>query len=283
MGKDAKQTIFVNVLLKSGDKVMLVRRSEKERLLPGYYELPGGRVDLGETLEHAAKRKIIKELGVSIDEPSYHISLARVDQKGPYVRVFFIADFDGSSELSLAENYQEVIFVDKKTTLSKQIASDAKSALDVYFSTGDDKETTFNKTQMYTIFTDGGSRGNPGPSAAAFIIYNQAGKRIHVGGEYIGITTNNQAEYTAVLLALESAKKILEPIDIIQMRIDSLLVVNQMNGMYKIKNRELWPLHQKIRELMGYFSEVTFIHIPREQNISADGKVNSILNKQQNS
>lgn len=275
-----KQTIFVNVLLLKDGKVLLVRRSDNERLLPGYYELPGGRVELGETLEHAAKRKLLKELGVVCEVNSYHMSLARVDQKGPYVRVFFIADMPTDAELKLADNYSEVIFVDKKSTSNKQIASDAKSAMDVYFVNNADKNTAYNKTQQYVIYTDGGSRGNPGPSAAAYLIYDQAGKRLESGGEYIGIATNNQAEYTAVLLALKAARQVLQPIDILQLRVDSLLVVNQMNGMYKIKNRELWPLHQQIRELMGYFSEVTFVHIPREQNTAADGKVNSILNKQ---
>ncbi|HET6747613.1 MAG TPA: ribonuclease HI family protein, partial [Candidatus Saccharimonadales bacterium] len=125
------------------------------------------------------------------------------------------------------------------------------------------------------IYADGGSRGNPGPSASGFVIMNDQEHVIHEGGMYLGITTNNQAEYHGVRLALEKALEM--GVKTVDFRLDSLLVVNQMNGIYKIKNRDLWPIHERIQELVREFDKVTFTHVRREFNQLADGMVNKIL------
>lgn len=125
------------------------------------------------------------------------------------------------------------------------------------------------------LFTDGGSRGNPGPSASSYVIMDMSGVVIKKSGIYQGITTNNQAEYQAVKIGLEEAKKIgaLE----IEVYMDSLLVVNQMKGIFKVKNRDLWPIHEAIKEIIKSFKKVTFTHVPRELNKLADAEVNEIL------
>ncbi len=125
------------------------------------------------------------------------------------------------------------------------------------------------------LFTDGGSRGNPGPSASAYVIMDMSDVVIKKSGIYQGITTNNQAEYQAVKIGLEEAKKLgaLE----ITVYMDSLLVVNQMKGIFKVKNRDLWPIHEAIKELIKSFKKVSFTHVPRELNKLADAEVNEIL------
>jgi len=129
------------------------------------------------------------------------------------------------------------------------------------------------------IYTDGGSRGNPGPSATGYVIMGRNLEIIESGGEYIGITTNNQAEYQAVKIALVEAKKY-KP-DNIEFRIDSLLVVNQMKGLYKIKNRDLWPINDSIKRLIEESStKISFVHVSRDLNLLADQKVNEVLDNQ---
>lgn len=127
------------------------------------------------------------------------------------------------------------------------------------------------------LFTDGGSRGNPGPSALGYVILNMEGVTIAEGGRYLGITTNNQAEYQAVKTGLEEAKKL--GARTVGIFMDSLLVVNQMKGIFKIKNRDLWPIHEAIRELVKSFDSVSFTHIPRELNRAADAQVNKTLDE----
>ncbi len=129
------------------------------------------------------------------------------------------------------------------------------------------------------LYTDGGSRGNPGPSASGFVLLDKDDVVVEKGGEYLGITTNNQAEYQAVKLGLETAKKL--GARKVHGHMDSLLVVNQMNGIFKIKNRELWPIHQAIKDLKESFESVTFAHVPREMNKLADEQVNIILDSEE--
>lgn len=125
------------------------------------------------------------------------------------------------------------------------------------------------------IFTDGGSRGNPGQAAYGFIVKDE-GKIMKRGFSPIGITTNNVAEYTAVIEALKFLQK--ENVtDELNFFIDSLLVVSQLSGKFKVKNAAIRDLVLKVKELEASFQKITYTHIPREQNKEADALVNLAL------
>lgn len=136
-----------------------------------------------------------------------------------------------------------------------------------------------HRAELETIklFVDGGSRGNPGPSAAGFVILDQKNKIVKKQSSYLGITTNNQAEYQALKAGLESALEI--GAQKVQVHMDSLLVVNQMKGIFKVRNRDLWPVHESVKKLTSLFKSATFSHIPRELNREADAMVNEELDK----
>jgi ribonuclease HI len=129
------------------------------------------------------------------------------------------------------------------------------------------------------VFADGGSRGNPGPSASGYVIMDMEDNVLVDQGVYLGVTTNNQAEYTALKLALEECRKM--QAKKLEVYMDSLLVVKQMQGMFKIRNRDLWPIHQAITELVKDFKHVSFSHVPREFNKAADAAVNRALDEHQ--
>jgi ribonuclease HI len=125
------------------------------------------------------------------------------------------------------------------------------------------------------LFADGGSRGNPGKSASGYAILDVNDNVIMKGGVYLGITTNNQAEYQALRFGLEEARKLgAQEVDVYM---DSMLVVNQMKGVFKVKNRDLWPIHESIKEQVSKFKKVKFTHVPRELNKLADAEVNETL------
>ena len=128
------------------------------------------------------------------------------------------------------------------------------------------------------LYTDGGSRGNPGESACAYAICKMDGTVVEKSGYYIGIATNNQAEYYGFKSGLERCRDL--GIDEINLYSDSELVVNQMNGKYKVKNQELAPLNQEVKELVDSFEKVIITHIPRELNKITDSEVNRILDHQ---
>ena len=125
------------------------------------------------------------------------------------------------------------------------------------------------------LYADGGSRGNPGPSVSGYVLFDTQDKVLVDKGVYLGITTNNQAEYTALKLGLEEALAM--QVRTVHVYMDSLLVVNQMKGVFKVKNRDLWPIHEVIQQLVTQFAEVTFTHVPRELNRAADAAVNRAL------
>ncbi len=150
----------------------------------------------------------------------------------------------------------------------------------VSFSFSPLKEMTVIKNdspQTYKIYADGGSRGNPGPSASGFVIYDNKDNILVDEGVYLGITTNNQAEYRALLLALQEAQRM--NANRVNVFMDSLLVVNQMKGIFKVKNRDLWPIHDAIKQIIVSFDSITFTHVPRELNKMADAAVNRTLDQ----
>jgi ribonuclease HI len=125
------------------------------------------------------------------------------------------------------------------------------------------------------LYADGGSRGNPGPSASGYVLLGPDDTVIKKSGVYLGITTNNQAEYQALKLGLEEALKL--GAREVGVYMDSMLVVNQMKGIFKVKNRDLWPIHQAIKDIVAQFKQVDFSHVPRELNKLADAEVNDTL------
>jgi pterin-4a-carbinolamine dehydratase/ribonuclease HI len=140
------------------------------------------------------------------------------------------------------------------------------------------KVDTIEVHKEVKLFADGGSRGNPGPSASGYVVLDMHDKVIVERGVYLGITTNNQAEYQALKFGLEETLKL--GAREVSVFLDSLLVVNQMKGIFKVKNRDLWPIHDAIKEMVPKFKKVTFTHVPREFNKLADAEVNKMLDLQ---
>ena len=134
------------------------------------------------------------------------------------------------------------------------------------------RQQTHMAPEEVKVFSDGGSRGNPGPSSCGFVIQDMEDNVLVTRGLYMGITTNNQAEYNGLKMALEECAKL--GIRRIHAYMDSMLVANQMKGVFKVKNRDLWPMHDAAMRLVQQFEQVTFDHVPREFNKLADAAVN---------
>ena len=136
------------------------------------------------------------------------------------------------------------------------------------------------------VHTDGGSRGNPGPAAIGAVIeLASAGWRKEYG-EYIGETTNNEAEYRAVIFALKKLKALIGSDKCkessVQFLLDSELIVKQLNKEYKLKDKNIQNFFIEIWNLTFDFGEVYFVHVPREENTEADRIVNQVLDKETN-
>jgi len=125
------------------------------------------------------------------------------------------------------------------------------------------------------IYTDGASSGNPGPSSIGVVIQDGQGRVISRISRSIGHTTNNQAEYRAIIAALEEASRL--GAEEVEIRSDSELVVKQLKGRYRVKKATLRPLYQKVVQFIGSLETFTITHIPREQNAQADSLAHRAL------
>lgn len=140
------------------------------------------------------------------------------------------------------------------------------------------------KPEKIIVYTDGGARGNPGPAALGVAIKDVKGNLIKKYGETLGIKTNNEAEYSAIISALKKVKalygkektKTME----VEVHMDSELAERQLNGKYKIEEEKLFPLFIKVHNLMIDFGKISFKHVPREENKDADRMVNEALDKE---
>lgn len=283
------QRIAVRAIIRKDEKTLLLRRANGRPTILGRYELPGGKLGYGEQPEDALARHLKDETSLTIQTAQLFDVLTYIDHDDrdiQYVFILYLVSLGvGGSTIKLSQNYDKYLWKKMSDIHQEELTESAKLLLSISQQQIQSvkKEELISKDVIETtdissliIYSDGGSRGNPGPSASGFVIMNRQEDVIHQGGMYLGITTNNQAEYHGVRLGLEKALEM--GAKIVDFRLDSLLVVNQLNGIYQIKNRELWPINERIRELIRHFDKVTFTHVRREFNQLADGMVNKILN-----
>jgi len=282
------QRIAVRAIIRKDERTLLLRRANGRPSILGKFELPGGKLDYGEQPEDALGRYLEDEAGLTMQTAQLFDVLTYIDHDDrdmQYVFILYLVSLGvGGGKVRLSQNYDHYIWKKMSDIQQENLTESAKLLLGISQQDvqsvkkqeliSNDVTNTSDVSHLI-VYSDGGSRGNPGPSASGFIIMNSQEHVIHEGGMYLGITTNNQAEYHGVRLGLEKALEM--GTRTVDFRIDSMLVVNQMNGIYQIKNRDLWPIHERIKELVSKFEKVNFTHVRREFNQLADGMVNKIL------
>lgn len=289
-----KQRLSVRAIINEDGKVLLLKRNNGRATILGKYELPGGKLGYGEQPEDALRRYLHDDAGLHIQASQLFDAVTYIDHDDREIQygviTYIVTLAQQRHPMKLSGNYSKYKW-HSMSNIQQSELTDLTQLLLGIIQQEELTDQTLQKTQLndankstddaITIYSDGGSRGNPGPSAAGFVVLNNRQEVIDEGGEYLGITTNNQAEYHGVRLGLEKALELgYKKIDF---KLDSMLVVNQMKGLYKIKNRELWPINERIRTLMTNFDRVTFTHVNRQFNQLADGMVNKTLDAQRRS
>ncbi len=286
-----KQRVVVQAIIKSGNRVLLLKRLKGNPDVVGRHELPGGTIEINEQPDDALRRHIKNDLGLIITKINVSDALSLNSREDSAVQHVFIVyscldEQIDEEKIKLGLNYDSFLWVDMNDHNQLKLRDSAMYILSKYYSLGTSSSNTIKVDKNTTsinkiiIYTDGGSRGNPGPSSSAYVIIGPDQEIVISGGEYIGITTNNQAEYQGVRLGLEKAREL--GYKNVEFRIDSMLVVNQLKGLYSVKNRELWPINERVKALISDFISVKFIHVPRELNRLADSLVNKILDEHKN-
>ncbi len=283
-----KQRLSVRAIINEDGKALLLKRNNGRPSILGKFELPGGKLAYGEQPEDALRRYLHDDAGIHIQSSQLYDAVTYIDYDDRAIQygviVYLVTLAPQRHPMKLSGNYSKYkwhsmsnIHQSELTDLTQLLLGIVQQEQVTEKSVEETKLNDVNKSSddAIVIYSDGGSRGNPGPSAAGYIILDSRQEVIAEGGEYLGITTNNQAEYQGVRLGLQKAKELgYKKVDF---KLDSMLVVNQMKGYYKIKNRELWPINERIRMLMTDFDRVTFTHVNRQFNQLADGMVNKTL------
>jgi probable phosphoglycerate mutase len=133
------------------------------------------------------------------------------------------------------------------------------------------------QSEAWLVYSDGASRGNPGPASIGAVVIDPAGRVVHEISETLGVTTNNVAEYRGLIAGLEAALAL--GARRVEVRMDSELIVRQAIGRYRVKNPALIPLHNRVLALRSQFDEVVFRHVPRTLNKHADALANQALDR----
>lgn len=288
-----RQKISVRAMIKRDGKILLARRAAGRTSILGKYELPGGSVDFREQPSQALERYLHNHFSVSLETAQLFDVVSFIDPDDSNVQYIFILYLvslkAGDSDITLSQRYDKYVWEKLSNTQLNELTNSTQILLGLdkeeQLTPSHDSDHTnidVEKTSLdkVIVYSDGGSRNNPGPSAAAFVVMNEREQVIADGGSYLGVTTNNQAEYQGVFFGLKKANEL--GAKFVDFRMDSNLVVNQLNGVYKIKNRDLWPIHEQVKLLLPKFTKVTFSHVRREFNQIADGLVNKILDEQAN-
>ena len=272
-----KQRIRVVGIVRTEDGVLVLKRNRGRSEAPVFWELPTGKIKFGEQPEEAIARALSEYVGLTANSIKirdvitflalegasrlsnlyiiYEIGVSGLEKPTPhdrYTAYKYIKDFT-SANIRLSEASLSVFeIIEGKVTLGRISPRDTASAA--------------------TIYVDGASRGNPGPSGIGYLVVDTNGKVMKQGGKFIGFATSRVAEYYAMKNGIELAISLgLRSVHFIS---DSLMVVNQLNGIFTVKNQDILPIYQEIEKRLDFFDAVSFTHVSREQNVVADQEAN---------
>ena len=282
-----KQRIRVVGIVRQGDTLLLLKRSRgRAEELPSW-ELPTGKIQIGEQPEEAMSQLFFEHLGVQISDIKLVDAVTFVGMPGmsQLGNLYIIYNVSLSSEINLqaSERYSAYKFVTPEEIRTLKVDEATLAVLDIESNRKNgviDNLVPENETAIIsgaTIYFDGGSRGNPGPAGIGYVVIDQNGKVIKRGGEFIGFATSRVGEYYALKEACEQGVELgLKNVKFIG---DNLMVINQMNGVYQVKNQDLVQIHDDILKLISKFQKVAFEHVNREKNTEADLEANKAIDE----
>ena len=275
-----KQRIRVVGLIRNEEGVLVFKRNRGRSEAPVFWELPTGKIKFGEQPEEAMARSLAEYTSLNATAVKlkdvitflapegssqisnlyiiYELSIDHTDKPTPrdrYTAYKRIKDFMNSG-VHLNETSISVLEIEEGKVSSGHISS---------------RDTA----NGFTINVDGASRGNPGPSGIGYCIHDPSGRIVERGGEFIGFATSRVAEYYAMRKGVERAIEL--GYKSARFISDSLMVVNQLNGVFGIKNQDIIPIRKEIIKKLDQFDAVSFTHVPRAENAIADSEANAAI------
>lgn len=278
-----KQRIRVVGIVSKGDDILLLKRTQGRMEAEPVWELPAGKISLGEQPEEAMARIMEETTGLSVSELSLKdvVTFVALTQSSRLYNLYIVytIKIPVDSKITLKDRYSQYKFLKNGSDAMSGIKLDEATLNVLTIELGENAVRTGarNVANGSTIYIDGASKGNPGPSGIGYYIVDQNGYEVKRGGEFIGFATSRVAEYYALKAACEEALEL--GISSVRFVSDNLMLVNQMNGIYKVKNRDLIPIYNDVQELLKKFEAVAFVHVQRGFNREADEQANLAIMK----
>lgn len=275
-----KQRIRVVGIIKNEEGVLVFKRSRGRSESSVFWELPTGKIKFGEQPEEAMARSLTEYTGLIASSVKLKdvITFLAPEGSSQLSNLYIVYELGVLGEIKPEpkERYTAYKFVKDFSSSNVKLTETSMTVLEIEEGKITSTHTSFRDTaNSATIYVDGASRGNPGPAGIGFCVYDSNGQIIEQGGEFIGFATSRIAEYYAIRKGIDKALEL--NYKSARFVSDSLMVINQLNGIFSIKNRDILPIYQDIQEKLKNFEAVAFQHIPRSQNSLADKEANAAI------
>lgn len=276
-----KQRIRVVGIIKQADEVLIAKKSQGRLDGVPMWELPTGKIKFGEQPEEAIDRALEEYLGIEVTKQTkLHDVVTFVAPQGSSqlnnLSIIYLITLPDELKIAPRERYSAYKFI-KSTDVGSYFLDEASLTILGMEDRGQTHANYREVANSATVYVDGSSRGNPGPSGIGYKIVGPNGETLAQGGEFIGFATSRVAEYYAMKEGCEQA--IALGLKSVRFVSDNLMMVNQLNGIYKLKNRDIMPIYDDIQALLGNFEVCAFTHVAREQNTAADAEANLAVDR----
>ena len=287
-----KQRIRVTAICKKDGDILLLKRAGGR--MDGAeidFELPTGKIIFGEQPEEAMARVLYENTGVQtasmqlMDVVTF-TNLVGSSQLGSLYIVYEVKLGEDSIIKMTSERYSSYKWTPLTDTTNLPLDEATMMVLQITSTKGVEVkpklrqiggEQVAPESDVATVYTDGASRGNPGPSGIGYYIIGTDGRELKRGGEFLGMSNSRLAEYYGLKEGIEQAIELgLKRVSFIS---DNLMMVNQMNGVYKVKNSDLMQVYMDVLEKLKGLESYSFTHVPRSQNSEADAEANRVIDE----
>ncbi len=277
-----KQRIRVVGLIKNENGVLVFKLNGDRSEFPVFWELLTGKIKFGEQPEEAIARTLNEYTGLNADSIKLKdvITFLAPEGSSQISNLYIVYELfiNGKIKPSLREHYTAFKFIKDYANSNIKLNEASASVLEIEEGKTAPHHASLRDTaNSVTINVDGASRGNPGPAGIGYCIHDNTGQIIERGGEFIGFATSRVSEYCAMKKGIERAIELgYKTAHFIS---DSLMVVNQLNGIFTVKNQDIMPIYQDIQSKISNFDAISFTHVSRSQNAIADTEANLAVDK----
>ena len=276
-----KQRIRVVGIIQDERDILIMKKAQGRVDGTPTWELPTGKIKFGEQPEEAIERTLEEYLGVEVTKQTklHDVVTFMAPQGSSQLSNLYIVYFitlGAETKLHPRERYSAYKYIKPEEVGNYRLDEASMIVLEME-GRGQTRSNYKEVANSATVYVDGSSRGNPGPSGIGYKVVGVNGEILAQGGEFIGFATSRVAEYYAMKEGCEQEIELgLKSVRFVS---DNLMLVNQLNGIYKVKNRDILAIYDDVRRLSENFEACAFVHVARECNVDADAEANAAIDR----